>query len=154
MRFPLPPALIPGISRTSTTIDARSTGEADTFTGRLLGIMETVLSEGVRQPLTLGIHRSDYMIDRGADARGSPQLRQIEINTISSSFAALSARVTEVHRYVLQRFAPTMPAVAAYVGSSDGTRVAAASVPPNDALRAIPAAIAAAHRAYGGDSRR
>jgi hypothetical protein len=50
---------------------ARSTGAADAFTGRLLGILDAVTAEGgPRQPLTLGVHRSDYMVDRGPDVSG------------------------------------------------------------------------------------
>ena len=48
------------------------TGEADEFTGRLLSIYRRVLRDGVRQPLTLGIFRSDYMIDEEVVVRYPP----------------------------------------------------------------------------------
>jgi hypothetical protein len=38
-------------------------------------------------------------------AAGGPRLRQIELNTVSSAFAGLSARIARLHRFLLQRFA-------------------------------------------------
>jgi hypothetical protein len=38
-------------------------------------------------------------------ASGGPRLRQIELNTVSSAFAGLSARIARLHRFLLQRFA-------------------------------------------------
>lgn len=43
------------------------------------------------QPLRLGIFRNDFMLHHGADPL------QVEMNTISSGFAVLSARVHELH---------------------------------------------------------
>lgn len=48
------------------------------------------------QSVFLGINRSDYMVDHGAD--GTPALKQIEINTIAASFGGLTSRTTAVHR--------------------------------------------------------
>lgn len=39
-----------------------------------------------------------------SSASGGPRLRQIELNTVSSAFAGLSARIARLHRYMLQRF--------------------------------------------------
>jgi hypothetical protein len=47
------------------------------------------------QEIRLGLHRSDYMLDM---ATGN--LLQVELNTISSSFAALGSLVTSLHRYL------------------------------------------------------
>jgi len=41
----------------------------------------------------LGLHRSDYMLDEQTKS-----LLQIELNTISSSFAGFSSLVTQLHR--------------------------------------------------------
>lgn len=55
------------------------------------------------QSLTLGVHRSDYMLHDAGD--GSPLCpKQVEINTVASSFAGLSQRVTQLHQLLLGRF--------------------------------------------------
>ncbi|KAH7424005.1 hypothetical protein KP509_12G085000 [Ceratopteris richardii] len=69
---------------------------ADRFTARLLDIHSLILQEGIKQEIYLGLHRSDYM----ADLR-TGNLLQVEINTISSSFAGLGSRVTGLHRYMV-----------------------------------------------------
>lgn len=50
------------------------------------------------QTVFLGLNRSDYMFQCGAD--GSKALKQIEINTISASFGGLASRTPAVHRWV------------------------------------------------------
>lgn len=47
----------------------------------------------VAQDIQLGLHRSDYMLDM---ATGS--LLQVELNTISSSFAGLGALTSKLHQ--------------------------------------------------------
>lgn len=47
----------------------------------------------VVQDIQLGLHRSDYMLDM---ATGS--LLQVEVNTISSSFAGLGALTSKLHQ--------------------------------------------------------
>ena len=48
----------------------------------------------------LGIFRSDYMLHdpEGSDGTVSLGIKQVEFNTISSSFGALSERVAALHR--------------------------------------------------------
>ncbi|XP_044841377.1 glutathione synthetase isoform X2 [Mauremys mutica] len=76
-----------------------STIKVDDFTAHLFKIYKQVLKEGFAQSVFLGINRSDYMIDHGAD--GTPALKQIEINTIAASFGGLTSRTTAVHRHIL-----------------------------------------------------
>ena len=65
------------------------------FTGKLLGILDDVyLSGAPYQDAMLGIFRNDYMEDV---ARG---WKQVEINTISCSFAGLSPLVAQFHRFI------------------------------------------------------
>ena len=45
----------------------------------------------------LGIIRSDYMLD------GDSGIKQIELNTIASSFAGLSVGVAKLHRFLMGR---------------------------------------------------
>jgi glutathione synthetase len=77
-------------------VDVLSGVSADPFTARLVRMFEACGKP--KQRLYLGIHRSDYMVD----VSSSPaRLRQIELNTISASFACLSTRVSQMHRSVL-----------------------------------------------------
>lgn len=48
----------------------------------------------------MSIHRSDYMLDQGADASTVPKIKQVEVNTISCAFAGLVSKITlPVPRY-------------------------------------------------------
>lgn len=75
------------------------TRTADSFTARLMDIYDQMLVEGITQDIQLGLHRSDYMLDTATGA-----LLQIELNTISSSFAGLGALTSKMHRYLVDRF--------------------------------------------------
>jgi glutathione synthase len=66
--------------------------------GRLLHIYQTVRAEGVRQPLALGIFRSDYMDHRGE------KFLQVEVNTIASGFGSLSTIVHQLHLHLVDYF--------------------------------------------------
>ena len=48
------------------------------------------------QPLHLGIFRSDYLLHSPEDSKEAVSLKQVEFNTISSSFGALSERSAAV----------------------------------------------------------
>lgn len=123
----------------ATTLAA--TGAGDAFTGRLLDMHRRVVADGGGQALVLGIHRSDYMIDAGPRGDAPPRLRQVELNTVSSAFAGLSARVAATHAYLARRLARDFSRVAAAVP-------AGAVLPPNPSGVAVPAALAAAAAAY------
>ncbi|XP_057439418.1 glutathione synthetase, chloroplastic-like [Lotus japonicus] len=75
------------------------TKEVDEFTSRLLDIHSKMLAINKKEEIRLGLHRSDYMLDEKTKS-----LLQIELNTISSSFAGLGSLVTELHRYILSRY--------------------------------------------------
>ncbi|XP_008316349.1 glutathione synthetase [Cynoglossus semilaevis] len=75
-----------------------STIEVDDFTSRLFKIHQQVLEEGRSSSITMGLNRSDYMMDQRDDG---PVLKQIEINTIAASFGGLSTHTPEVHRKTL-----------------------------------------------------
>ncbi|KAI8834307.1 glutathione synthase [Chytridium lagenaria] len=73
----------------------------------IVNIFEHVRQEGVMQVFPrersiltlkewrLGIHRSDYMLHQDGQ---HTKLQQVELNTISSSFASLSSRVGDLHK--------------------------------------------------------
>lgn len=71
--------------------------ESDDFTKRVLDLYNEVPEEIIRDGLQCGILRSDYMINN--DNRPL----QVEINTIASSFGYLSKKVSDYHRFMLER---------------------------------------------------
>ncbi|KAL1542266.1 Glutathione synthetase [Salvia divinorum] len=75
------------------------TKKVDAFTSRLLDIHAKMLDMNKKEDIRLGLHRSDYMVDENTNL-----LLQIELNTISSSFAGLSCLVSDLHRSLLHRF--------------------------------------------------
>ncbi|XP_078690405.1 glutathione synthetase-like isoform X2 [Branchiostoma floridae x Branchiostoma belcheri] len=116
--------------RNFLTTCLKSTVQVDKFTCRLFDIYRQVQQEGVAQPVCLGLHRSDYMLDspsgssqengepvakqprldtpdNGSHGNGEPrldqlQLKQIEINCIASSFGGLGTQMPDLHRHVLR----------------------------------------------------
>lgn len=57
-----------------------------------MNIYRKILNDGVKQPVVLGLHRSDYMLH---SVENDPRtLMQVELNTIASSFGALSSKVS------------------------------------------------------------
>lgn len=106
------------------------------------------------QDLTLGIFRSDYMLHE-ANEGGELTIQQVEFNTISSSFAALSQKTGNLHRcaalpklvihFVIagHRY---LSRTGAYPSEASLTEEA---LPANAALEGLVDGLAAAHEAYG-----
>ncbi|KAI5081753.1 hypothetical protein GOP47_0001496 [Adiantum capillus-veneris] len=110
------------------------TREADAFTARLLDIHTLVLQEGIKQTIYLGLHRSDYMTDMHTG-----DLLQVEINTISSSFAGLGSQVTLLHRYLVD-----------YIGGQSD--LDSKAIPENEAAVGFAKAMAVAFEEWGNSS--
>ncbi|XP_061512982.1 glutathione synthetase isoform X2 [Anopheles gambiae] len=72
-----------------------STEKVDEFTRALIAIYRTVLDEGIAQTVTLALLRSDYL------PNFSDTIKQVEINTIASSFGGISTIMTPMHSYIL-----------------------------------------------------
>lgn len=73
----------------------------DPFTAQLVQLMRQVETAkgspaAMQDPVDVMLTRSDYMIDEPTD-----NLLQVEINMIAASFGALSAKATDLHRYLL-----------------------------------------------------
>lgn len=121
----------------------------DAFTGRLLELSKLVQAEGVQQKAYLGIHRSDYMLhEPQADIPNDYQrLLQVELNTISSSFACISSLVSDLHSFLINRLGKDIPALESYYSLK--TDEFHARLPANAAIRELPDALAAAHKHYG-----
>ncbi|RHZ19148.1 hypothetical protein DYB37_007151 [Aphanomyces astaci] len=119
----------------------------DAFTRRLVELSKAVQKEGVVQTAALGIHRSDYMLHDDPSNATSPQILQVELNTIAASFACMSSLASDLHRFLLERYEAQIPS--AYYGNVGDL---ATHLPRNPALHALPAALARAHSHYGRPS--
>ncbi|KAJ4302882.1 Glutathione synthetase [Kalmusia sp. IMI 367209] len=115
--------------------------EIDDFVGKLWQTHLAVKKEGYVQDLSLGLFRSDYMVHTDqSDPAATSGLKQVEFNTIASSFGGLSTQVSKLHKYLL---------------SIDAYPSTATSIIKEDALRQSSSAsslakgLAAAHKAYG-----
>ncbi|KAL7477295.1 hypothetical protein ACHAW6_003105 [Cyclotella cf. meneghiniana] len=83
----------------------------DEYTGKLLDFYEEIYlgerkgsdwGKHARQADRLGILRSDYMLHQTAPG-GEYALKQVELNTIASSFAGLASTVARLHGFLTQR---------------------------------------------------
>lgn len=116
--------------------------DVDDFVSGLWKVHDAVKKEGYVQDLSLGLFRSDYMEHTPAGSE-NPSLKQVEFNTISSSFGGLSSRVAALHSELLS-FPPGQPINYPSHPLLDGR------VPPkNTAVETLSAGLAAAHSAYG-----
>uniref|UniRef100_A0AAV1VD27 Glutathione synthetase n=1 Tax=Peronospora matthiolae TaxID=2874970 RepID=A0AAV1VD27_9STRA len=128
----------------------QNVGTEDAFTLRLLELSKMVQLQGVQQLTYLGIHRSDYMLHHKQEqgqVTQQQQLLQVELNTIASSFGCISSLVSDMHRFLLNRFGPEMMALEKHYGIA--TAEYRTALPQNDAITEIPNALAAAYEQYG-----
>ncbi|KAF8783109.1 Glutathione synthetase like protein [Argiope bruennichi] len=76
-----------------------STMEVDEFTRNIFKIYEAVEHD---EQLSLGLIRSDYLLNSDSEGRITG-IKQVENNTIASSFGGLAPIVRELHEFVLER---------------------------------------------------
>lgn len=88
--------------------------QVDSFTAKLFEIYETVREEGFTQKVSLGLLRSDLMLESCCVRNGSGDVnkpfccwKQVEINTIASGFGWLGPSLTNLHRYILKELGLT-----------------------------------------------
>ena len=109
----------------------------------------------------LGIQRSDYMLHQSTtsrDGNNGYSLKQVELNTIASSFAGLASTVDKLHGFLTQRMEGELEqflnenerAVKGnVVVSSDATgEEEQRGVPQSPAMIRIPMAISVAYNRY------
>lgn len=65
------------------------------FTGRLYESYLKAKKAGIVQPVSLGLIRSDFMYDTVTE-----EIKQVEFNTVSVSFAGLSSKVSQLHKFL------------------------------------------------------
>ncbi|PVH86947.1 glutathione synthase [Cadophora sp. DSE1049] len=73
--------------------------EVDEFIAELWQVHLKVKEEGYVQNLSLGLFRSDYMVHQST-AEETPTIKQVEFNTIASSFGGLSSQTSRLHKYL------------------------------------------------------
>ncbi|KAI9713398.1 MAG: hypothetical protein M1828_001432 [Chrysothrix sp. TS-e1954] len=118
--------------------------DIDDFIKKLWDVHIKVKKDGYVQDLSLGLFRSDYMVHmvsrQSSPDRTKATIRQVEFNTIASSFGGLSSRVCSLHRYLLQ--------TAAYPREA-ATVVRPELLPTNASIESLAAGLYKAHTAYG-----
>lgn len=116
--------------------------DVDDFVANLWQVHKTVKQEGYVQHLSLGLFRSDYMVHT-PEGGARPSLKQVEFNTISSSFGGLSCLVSQMHSSLLSGPSGLSIAYPPHPCLNDG------SIPENSAVATLAAGLAKAHEAYG-----
>ena len=94
------------------------------------------------QPLSLGLFRSDYMVHAPSEA-DPVSIKQVEFNTISSSFGGLSDLVCKLHTELLNLPPGNPVTYPAHPIFKDNCP------PENTAVATLSSGLAAAHAAYG-----
>ncbi|KAK3295988.1 uncharacterized protein B0H64DRAFT_160655 [Chaetomium fimeti] len=109
----------------------------DEFIAELWKIHLRVKEEGYVQNLALGLFRSDYMVHQDGD---NLQIKQVEFNTIASSFGGLSAQTSLLHQHLARVEYPLL---------KDPVPRSSVNLPANNSAEGLAAGLAAAFRAYG-----
>ncbi|KAI9840498.1 MAG: hypothetical protein M1838_004028, partial [Thelocarpon superellum] len=113
--------------------------DVDDFIAQLWKTHVEVKRDGYVQSLSLGLFRSDYMIHVDPeDPKTQPEIKQVEFNTIASSFAGLSGQVSRLHQHLFR--------IGAYPPSP---LLKQDAFPCNDSISGLAEGLAAACRAYG-----
>ncbi|KAI9101059.1 glutathione synthase [Phlyctochytrium arcticum] len=121
------------------TLDELS--QVDDFTKELYEIYKAVETEGISQSISLGLHRSDYILHAPKDM-SKCVLQQVELNTIASSFASLSHRAHDLHQFLAQR--------TEYFNSADlkSPDITLSNLPDNTSITSLAKGIAKAWELY------
>ena len=69
----------------------------DDFVAQLWKVRKSAADEGYAQDLALGLFRSDYMVHQPSPDV-PPTIKQVEFNTIASSFGGLSSKTSLMHQ--------------------------------------------------------
>lgn len=114
--------------------------DVDDFVANLWKTHLAVKKEGYVQNLSLGLFRSDYMAH---ETGNQAELKQVEFNTISSSFGGLSGLVRSLHAELLAS-PPGFP-----ISYPKHPLFESNTPPENTAVETLSGGLAAAHEAYG-----
>jgi len=107
----------------------KNTIKVDEFTKRLFDVYEKVQAQGgPTQEIDAGLFRSDYFY-----CCLNKRVKQVEFNTIASSFGCLTSLLVDQHKYTVQE--------AGYPGHLE-------NIPDNNALSGLASALISAWRLY------
>ncbi|MCJ1340787.1 hypothetical protein MMC09_006083 [Bachmanniomyces sp. S44760] len=113
--------------------------DVDDFIAKLWNVHLAVKREGYVQNISLGLFRSDYLVHvNPLNPSSSPQIKQVEFNTIASSFGGLSSQVSLLHKYLLSS--------GAY---PESISIDPSDLPENSTIRSLTSGLAAAFHQYG-----
>ena len=122
-------------------VTLKETIEVDSFMAKLFEIYETVHKEGFTQRVSLGLIRSDLMLESGCTRDGGDDVpkpfccwKQVEINTIASGFGWLGPSATNLHKFILGE-----------LEMSDKLK----NIPENNALQGLCGGMIEAWKIYG-----
>ncbi|KAJ8710621.1 hypothetical protein PYW08_009136 [Mythimna loreyi] len=73
--------------------------QVDEFTKSLYDIWVKVRNEGITQSVSLGLFRSDYLMHNEEQNK----IKQVEFNTVASSFGAITSYLPTMSRYILRQ---------------------------------------------------
>lgn len=135
--------LYAGVSRDEDFLSSmvKEVADGDEFIGNLWKIHCRVKEEGYVQNLSLGLFRSDYMVHKDTkDPSSIPKVKQVEFNTIASSFGGLSSQTCALHRFLADTEYPYMKQSGAHAGLD---------LPPNHSVEGLAGGMKAAFEAYG-----
>ncbi|KEP51202.1 eukaryotic glutathione synthase, ATP-binding domain protein [Rhizoctonia solani 123E] len=122
--------------------DNGGVSDVDQFTRELWKAWKSVRDLPNQQLLHLGLFRSDYMLHQ--DDRDDLEIKQVEFNTISSSFGPLSHQVSALHKY--------LAVSTGYFGVSQ--HLEPSNFPENNTRNGLVEGLVAAHTAYTKSSAR
>ncbi|KAJ1974368.1 Glutathione synthetase [Dimargaris verticillata] len=118
----------------------------DEFTAQLYKVYQQTRAKPSSQSITLGLHRSDYLLHQPHDSNDL-SIYQVEFNTISTSFAGLAPVTTQLHRYLREN-----PAYAKLKAPQIAVHQTEGSLPNNTATAYLVDGLAKAWQLYGCQS--
>jgi glutathione synthase len=111
-----------------------------------------------KQKLYLGLNRSDYMIheppesERGVSIISSIEnqggILQVELNTIASSFGALSDKTCDLHRFLLSRYQKSSAKCYHSIGNNTIQKIDPECLPVTTNIKILSQAMAEAFKLY------
>ncbi|KAJ2905935.1 hypothetical protein MKZ38_003723 [Zalerion maritima] len=112
--------------------------EGDEFIANLWKVHQRVKKDGYAHKLSLGLFRSDYMVHQ--EVTSPPQVKQVEFNTIASSFGGLSAQTSGLHKFLAQ---------SEYSLLENSPGIDVNELPSNPTVAGLAGGMVAAHKLYG-----
>ncbi|KAG6364546.1 hypothetical protein INS49_006147 [Diaporthe citri] len=116
----------------------KEVADGDDFIGNLWKVHSRVKEEGYS--LSLGLFRSDYMVHKDtADPSSMPKVKQVEFNTIASSFGGLSSSTCSLHKFLADTEYSSLKQPGAH---------SSLNLPSSDSVEGLAGGMRAAFKAY------